>query len=286
MSPLDALRPLGPVLNPAMIEGTYAALTEHRLRLPGDARALWDLAYGDNPRQGLNLFLPAKGTPDRVMVYVHGGGFVAGDKGKAGSPFYANTGAFALAQGWAGAAMTYRLVPEARWPSGAEDIARAVDWLAAGAGGALNAPQILLVGQSAGAVHVADYLAGRGGAVSPQLKGAVLMSGRYDFTGPVRMGYESAYQGDNPAPQSTLSALVATDVPLMFTISDLDPPEFQQQAALLVDAMMAQHGRWPRLHWLAGHNHVSPALYLGAKDDRVGPLIADFATAAFAPASP
>lgn len=286
MSPLDALRPLGPVLNPAMIEGTYAALTEHRLRLPDTARALWDLAYGDNPRQGLNLFLPPKATPDRVMVYVHGGGFVAGDKGKPGSPFYANTGAFALAQGWAGAAMTYRLVPEARWPSGAEDVAKAVDWLAAGAGGALNAPQILLVGQSAGAVHVADYLAGRAGAVSPQLKGAVLMSGRYDFTREVRMGYESAYQGDNPGPQSTLSALVDSELPLMFTISELDPPQFQQQAAYLTEAMMARHGRLPRLHWLAGHNHVSPALFLGADDDRLGSLITDFAGAAFGTPSP
>ena len=286
MSPLDALRPLGPVLTPAMIEGTYAALTRHALALPQQARALWDLPYGEQPRQALNLFLPPEGAPDRVMVYVHGGGFAAGDKGKPGAPFFANIGAFALAQGWAGAAMTYRLVPEARWPSGAEDVAKAVAWLAAGAGGALSAPEILLVGQSAGAVHVADYLAGRAGAVSPQVKGAVLMSGRYAFNATDRMGYEPAYQGDDPAPQSTLDALVETSVPLMFTVSELDPPPFQQQAALVVAAMMAGRGHWSRMHWLAGHNHVSPALFLGAAGDRTGPLITDFARAAFAPPSP
>lgn len=278
MNPLAPLARLGAVLDPAMIKGTYRALTPFAARLPEGVRALHDLAYGPHPRQRLNLFLPASGAPETLLVYVHGGGFAAGDKGGPGAPFYANWGAFALSQGWAGCALTYRLTPEARWPSGAEDLARAADFLAAGAGGALGPGpvRIVLAAQSAGAIHAADYLVGRAGTVSRAMRGAVLMSGLYDFTRHRRLGFEAAYQGPAPDVQSTLDELAALDLPVMFTVSEFDPLPFQRQAALVVEAGLAIRGGWPRMHWLAGHNHLSPALFIGASGDRLGPLIADF----------
>lgn len=277
MNPLAPLRPLGAVLTPALVAATRAALEP--LALPPDpqGRALYDLAYGPHPRHRLDLFLPPSGQADTLLVYVHGGGFVAGDKGGEGAPFFRNWGGFAQARGWAGCALTYRLAPEIRWPAGAEDIALALQFLAQGAGQGLAPRRILLAGQSAGAIHAADALAGRGGPLPGALKGAVLMSGLYDFTRHARLGFEGAYQGDDPGPQSTLAALADQPVPLMFTLSELDPPAFQRQAALLVDHWTARHGHWPRLHWLEGHNHVSPAMQLGAAGDTLGPLIDAFA---------
>jgi len=280
---LDPLRGLGTALTPAVIEGTYAALTRHRMRLdPVTTRADVDLAYGAHRRNRLDLYRPlGRELPEVVLLYVHGGGFAAGDKGGPGAPFFANIGAWAVAQGLIGAAMSYRLVPEARWPSGAEDIAAAVDFLASGAGYLLpDTPQLVLVGQSAGAIHVADYLAGRGGPVHRALRGAVLMSGIYDFSRHDRLTFEDGYFGADPAgfaAQSTLMALADCDRPLMFTVSELDPPAFQRQAALVVEDGLARRGVWPRMHWLAGHNHLSPALFLGAEGDRVGPEITAFA---------
>jgi hypothetical protein len=32
----------------------------------------------------------------------------------------------------------------------------------------------------------------------------------------------------------------------------------------------------PRLHWLPGHNHLSPVLAIGTGDDSLGPLVGDF----------
>ena len=114
---LDPLRALGAALTPAVIEGTYAALTRHRTRFdPATTRADVDLAYGPHRRNRLDLYRPlGRALPDTVVLYVHGGGFAAGDKGGPGAPFFANIGAWAVAQGLIGAAMSYRLVPEARF---------------------------------------------------------------------------------------------------------------------------------------------------------------------------
>ncbi len=41
-----------------------------------------------------------------MVVFVHGGGFVQGDKGAADAPFYNNFGAWAVRAGFVGVTMT------------------------------------------------------------------------------------------------------------------------------------------------------------------------------------
>ena len=56
-----------------------------------------DVAYGEDARHRLDLFAPAAGSAARpVFVFVHGGGFVQGDKGAPDAPFYNNFGAWAV----------------------------------------------------------------------------------------------------------------------------------------------------------------------------------------------
>ena len=45
-------------------------------------------------------------------MFVHGGGFVAGDKHTPGTPRYELVGAWAARHGWVGVTMTHRLAPE------------------------------------------------------------------------------------------------------------------------------------------------------------------------------
>jgi triacylglycerol lipase len=106
-----------------------------------------------------------------------------------------------------------------------------------------------------------------------------MVSGIYDvvLAGVSDMHY--AYFGEDtsvwPA-RSTLPGLAATPVPCLFTISELDPPMFQRQAAAAVAAHVEAHGRWPAFEWLRGHNHLSSVLQLGASVDNFGPALRRF----------
>ena len=61
-----------------------------------------------------------------------------------------------------GVTMNYRLAPQHRWPSGAEDVGAAIEWLATEIGGyGGDAGRIVVAGHSAGASHVAGFLAGQ-----------------------------------------------------------------------------------------------------------------------------
>jgi triacylglycerol lipase len=89
-------------------------------------------------------------------MFLHGGGFVTGDKGCRGEPLYDNFGGFAVESGFVGVTINYRLAPVVMHPSGAEDVLRAVNFLVgqvAQYGG--DPERIVLMGHAAGAAHVA-----------------------------------------------------------------------------------------------------------------------------------
>jgi alpha/beta hydrolase fold len=93
-----------------------------------------DLAYGDHERHRLDVHTAGdeSSTADHgapVLVFVHGGGFVGGDKHVPGMPMYDHIGAWAVRNGWVGVTITYRLAPDHTWPSGAQDVAAAVQWV-------------------------------------------------------------------------------------------------------------------------------------------------------------
>ena len=280
--PLAPLRPLGAVLNPDLVQATYRVIAPLAAALdPATTAARYDIAYGPHPRNRLDLYRPAGDAPvETVVLFVHGGGFAGGDKGGEGKPFFANIGQWAASEGFAAVAMTYRLLPDAKWPSGAQDVAAAIAHISENAETLFGtSPRIVLAGQSAGAINVADYLAGRAGPVHAAVAGAVLMSGLYDFTRHDRRTFEDAYFGEAPAQfaaHSTLAALASCPLPLMFTVAELDPPHFQRQAAHLVEIWMAENGAWPLMHYMPGHNHISPAPLIGSAVDTLGPVIARF----------
>jgi len=282
---LARLRALDPQFNPAQIAATrdiYAPLVE--MPDPQVCTVHRDLAYGPDARHRLDVFTPvAAATALRtVFVYVHGGGFVQGDKGAADAPFYNNVGVWAARQGYVGVNLTYRLAPAHGWPAGSADLDRAINWLIdviADYGG--DPARIVLCGQSAGAVHVAGYLAGhgRGSDAPPPLAAAVLLSGIYDLTLMQDSPLHHAYYGtdrSHDVARSTLPALAATSVPCLFSVCENDPPEFQLQAARVVQARVAQRGVWPPYLYQLGHNHVSGVMQLGSAVDTLGPQLAQF----------
>jgi triacylglycerol lipase len=264
-----------------MLQGTSALLAS--LAAPPDAAVelTRDLQYGPDLRNRLDVF--RKGNPSRapVLVYVHGGGFVMGDKTSAGSPFYDNVGQWAAQQGFIGVTMTYRLAPQHHWPCGPEDVAAAVQWLRTHIAAHGGDPQsIYMMGQSAGAAHVAAYLGhDRFHPDGAGIAGAVLVSGIHDPTTQPPNPFSSAYYGDDPATRNEArctAGLLASPVPLLFTVSEFDPRDFQDQAAQLVQSWHAHKGSYPPLEYLAGHNHLSPAQSIGSAEDDLGPRMARF----------
>ena len=95
-----------------------------------------DIRYGADERNRLDLFVPGGGGGRKLpaFIFVHGGGFVAGDKYTPGTPFYDNVGVWAVRNGLAGINITHRLAPQHQWPAVIEDIADVMQWLRTNAG--------------------------------------------------------------------------------------------------------------------------------------------------------
>jgi triacylglycerol lipase len=178
-----------------------------------------------------------------------------------------------------GVTITYRLAPDNKFPSGPDDLMAAVEWLRANIAEHGGDPaKIVLSGQSAGATHVAGYLAHRRDHAQG-IAGAVLMSGIYDTTTCEPNQFAEAYYGADRrgwGPASCMAGLLATEVPIQFSVAEFDPDDFQRQAAQVVTQWTATKGRLPEMQYLSGHNHLSPALSIGSDQVETERMIAGF----------
>jgi triacylglycerol lipase len=77
-------------------------------------------------------------------------------------------------------------------------------------------------------------------------------------------------------PASMQAGLINSEIPLMFTVSELDPTDFQVAATRLASEWGAAKREFAPVHRLAGHNHLSPALSLGSPEREVEELVAEF----------
>ncbi len=242
-----------------------------------------DVKYGPADRHLLDVFTPEANSSSRpVLIYIHGGGFVAGNRRNPGSPFYDNIMLWAVKSGFVGVNATYRLAPQSAWPAGAEDLAAVVQWVSekiAERGG--DPGRIYLMGQSAGAVHVAGYVSHpefhkvKGGG----LAGAVMVSGIYDLTASPVGDAEIAYFGSDPsryAERSSLQGLLATKIPLMVTAAELDPPRFVEQYELLKQAACKRVSGCAHSFMLPQHSHMSEVYAINTADTRLSDEILDF----------
>jgi acetyl esterase/lipase len=275
----QAIRGMGHVLGPDVLQAC-GQLFRGEQRAPAAAGGrVADLPYGPAPRQQLDLYLPAAGTAAApVLLWVHGGGFVRGEKYSPEHPFNAHMGRFAARHGLLGAVMNYRLAPDHLYPSGGEDVGLAIDWLqreAAAHGG--DPGRIFAVGTSAGAVHVATHLMLRAGHEG--LRGAALFSGLYGATplDPPDLRYYG--EGASACPgRAVLEAVAATRVPLFVACAEFDPPRFQAEAMALLQRRLEARGQLPRAYLASGHNHFSLAMHVGGRDQRLGRELLGFIT--------
>ena len=126
---------------------------ERPVQVPAGGIAIRNVAYGPDPAQRFDLYLPANPSGAPVVFYVHGGGWANGDKT---NPGLANKLAYWLPKGYAVVSSNYRMVPAAMPLEQARDIARAVALLQGRAREwKLDPARVVLMGHSAGAHLVA-----------------------------------------------------------------------------------------------------------------------------------
>jgi len=142
-----------------------------------------DLAYlsdGETKHQ-LDVYLPVRRDGATLVVFVHGGAFMSGDRRD-----YAAVGRALAERGYAVAIPSYRLYPHADAQDAVRDVAAAIAWLARHSERfGYDAKRVVLAGHSAGGQIVAmlathkRYLQ-RAGAPAGIVRGAFALAGAYD----------------------------------------------------------------------------------------------------------
>lgn len=168
---------------------TTAALAPH---VPTGIREQREIAYGSAPEERLDIYLPQGGPqPGKpTIVWIHGGGFVAGDKQDV-APYLK----ILAGRGYATVAVGYARAPNALYPGPVMQANTALGFLQReGRRLGLDPDRIVLAGDSAGAHIAAQLAAGLTGvdyaaliglkpSVAPAtLKGIVLFGGPFDPT--------------------------------------------------------------------------------------------------------
>lgn len=283
------LRALGAGFNLPQVQALYAPLLATQ---PTEGVQVHpDLRYGPHARHTLDVYAPSEPAAALrpVLVCVHGGGFIRGDKAAK-----ANAGYCFARQGFVTVAPNYRLAPDSRWPSGPEDVVALVGWLATHLPRWGGDPQrIVLMGESAGAAHVAAAVLMRRfglAAAGGQVRAAILASGPYNprLERLARQAFgvdtpdprNDAYFGSDDAAQLAGASIVeqidAAPLPLLISYAERDLLQMQVQAGELFARLCTRHGYTPELLCVRDHNHFSQTVALNTGDARLAGPVADF----------
>tara|TARA_Y100001933_G_scaffold265282_1_gene339917 strand:- start:76595 stop:77545 length:951 start_codon:yes stop_codon:yes gene_type:complete len=110
-----------------------------------------DMAYGSHERQKLDFFKATSDHPTPLMVFIHGGGWLNGDKQTYARKNHKNLSTILLNKGISAAFINYRLSTDAILPAPVIDAARAIQFLRAKASELnIDPKRIAAAGQSAG----------------------------------------------------------------------------------------------------------------------------------------
>jgi acetyl esterase/lipase len=171
---LDADDPVTPVAAPDETKSCEAVTFSRNLKYGASEQNVLDVAT--------NSANSGPAIPRPVLLFVAGESFSAENAAAdARAPMQDAAMCFAARHGMVGVRMSYRLAPANPWPSGAKDVAAATSWLHQNAdlfGG--NRDEIVAVGYSVGAFHVASLLAHPEFQITDSdVAAAVLVSGIY-----------------------------------------------------------------------------------------------------------
>jgi len=201
---------------------------------PADLLNLWEpsgaweehygLAYGEGPRQRLDVYRPRHAAKAPVVVFFYGGSWQGGSR-----DLYPFVGASLAAQGIVTVVPDYSIFPPARFPMFLDDAARAVRFVretAAQWGG--DPARLVLMGHSAGA-YIAAML-----AFDPQwlrkvglnsesgLAGFIGLAGPYDFLPIESRTLRTIFGGADRAETQPISFVTGKEAPSLLITARRD----------------------------------------------------------------
>ena len=151
--------------------------------VPSDDYTFSTAAYGDDPRQQLDIFRPLSATgPGPVVVFFYGGSWREGNRAD-----YRFVGEALASRGVVAVVADYRLYPQVRYPQFVRDSASAVAWTLREIGRYGGDPaRVYVMGHSAGAYNAAMVALdprwlSAAGASPAMLAGWIGLAGPYDF---------------------------------------------------------------------------------------------------------
>lgn len=272
----------------ALATNSVAVLDWADLQFGGNAGyriALADGRYGPLAAHKVEVILPDTPTdgPRPVLVFIHGGGWNAGDPGD-----YRFIGRQFARAGYVVLLAGYRLGPDGRYPAMLEDSAAAVAWAQGNVARFGGDPgRVFLMGHSAGAYNVVmlalerQWL-GRVGVPDGFVKGVVGLSGPYDFFPWTSDSARKAF-GAAPDPAVTQPVRFARSdaPPLLLLTGDADETVKPRNSGALAAALTAA-GRPSEPVILIGVDHSGTIMKLAApfnRDRRVLDPVLAFLTA-------
>jgi acetyl esterase/lipase len=256
------------------------------------------IAYGDLPRQTLDIYIPAnpvsenselkgktentraitnKGLP--VVVFFYGGSWDSGNRGS-----YKFIGEAMTSQGFIAVIPDYRVYPEVLFPGFMEDPAKAAKWVklhAAEFGG--DPERVFLAGHSAGA-HIAamlvldpEFLA-KQNSKPKDFAGMIGLAGPYDFL-PLKSDRLKTIFGpeDQRSKSQPINFVTGNNPPMLLMVGTKDGTVWPRNTYNLAAKIKAAGGP-VEVAEFAGYGHVDMAAKLAKplRDKRMLDTIAAF----------
>jgi acetyl esterase/lipase len=239
---------------------------------------LTGIAYGDDARQKLDIYLPKQNAAggSAVLIFFHGGSWRDGER-----EGYGFLGRAFAARGFVTVIADYRKAPRVRFPAFVEDTAAAIAWVHASiAKHDGDADRIFVMGHSAGA-HIAmmtaldpQWLAAQN--LTPDvIKGVIGLAGPYDFL-PLTSDSSKIALGQWPDLTETQPITYARGdaPPLLLLTGDKDTVVKPRNSKILSEKIQALGGQ-QQLKVYPGVSHADIMMAVARPFRDKAPVVAD-----------
>jgi len=221
------------------------------------------LAYGQDPRQKLDIYVPqGLKAPAPVLLFFYGGSWQGGNRGA-----YRGFGQAFASAGIVTVVADYRLYPAVKYPAFVADAAGALAWLHAHAGDySGDTARIFVSGHSAGAYNAVmlasepDFIQAKGGRLD-WIRGVIGIAGPYDFLPMQDPEYVDMFHGRNNLDSMPVNHVNGVRPPMLLATGDEDTTVHPRNTASMAAKLRAFSSPVQEVHY-SGTGHVGIILSL------------------------